>query len=54
MTQTVAHSPGWQFTDNKAGSDPDRGGVVQASGPGEEDPASVEVGALWERATSQG
>lgn len=53
MTQTVAHSFSWQFTDNKADSGPDLGGVVQASGPGEEDPAFVEVGALWERATSQ-
>lgn len=53
MTQTVAHSFSWQFTDSKAGSGPDLGGVVLASGPGEEDPAFVEVGALSEQATSQ-
>ncbi|KAF3859634.1 hypothetical protein F7725_022033 [Dissostichus mawsoni] len=35
------------------GSDPDLGGGVRAFGPGEEDPAFVEVGALWEPATSQ-
>lgn len=53
MTQTVAHSFGWQFTDNKVGNGPDLGGVVQASGPEEEDPAFVEVGALLEQATCQ-
>lgn len=53
MIQTLAHSFIWQFTDNKADSGPDLGGVAQASGPVEGDPASVEVGALSERATSQ-
>lgn len=53
MTYTVAHSLTWQFTDSKADSGPDLGGAAQASGPGEGDPASVEVGAPWERATSQ-
>lgn len=53
MTQTVAHSLSWQFTDSKACSGPDLGGAAQASVPGEEDPAFVAVGALWERATSQ-
>lgn len=53
MTQTVAHSFSWQFTDNKAGSGPDLGGAVQASGPGEEGPAFVVEGALLEQATFQ-
>lgn len=52
MKQAVACSFSWQFTDNKAGSGPDLGGEVQASGPGE-DPAFVVVGALSERATSR-
>lgn len=51
MTQTVAHSFSWQFTDNKADIGPDLGGEVQASGPGEGDPAFEEVEALLERAT---
>lgn len=41
-----------RFTDSMAGSGPDQDGVVQASGPGEEDPAFV-VGVLSEQATSQ-
>lgn len=53
MTPTVARSFSWQFTDNKAGSGPDLGGVVRAFGPGEEGPAYAEVGALLERATFQ-
>lgn len=53
MTQTVAHSFSWQFTDNKADSGPDLGGAVQASGPGGGDPAFEVVVALLERATSQ-
>lgn len=53
MTQTVAHSFSWQFTDSTAGSGPDLGGVVQASGPGVEGPAYVVEGALLEQATSQ-
>lgn len=53
MTHTVGHSFSWQFTDNKADNGPDLGGAAQASGPGEGDPASVEVGALLEQATSQ-
>ena len=53
MTHTVAHALSWQFTDNKAGSGPDLGGVVRASGPGEGDPAFLAVGALSEQATSQ-
>lgn len=53
MTQTVALSFSLQFTDSKAGSGPDQGGAVQASGPGEEDPAFVVVGVLLEQATSQ-
>lgn len=53
MTHTVTHSFSWQFTDSTAGNDPDLGDVVQASGPGGEDPAFVEVGALLEQATSQ-
>lgn len=54
MTQTVfAHSFSWQFTDSKAGSGPDRGGGVQASGPVEEGPAFWVVGDLLERATSR-
>lgn len=52
-THTVAHSFRWQFTDNTAGSDPGLGDVVQASGPGVEDPAFLVVGALLEQATSQ-
>ena len=43
-----------QFTDSTAGSGPDLGDVDQASGPGEEDPASVEEGVLSGQATSQG
>lgn len=53
MTQTVAHSFSWQFTDNKADIGPDLGGEVPASGPGEEDPAYEEVGALLVQATFQ-
>ena len=53
MTHTVAHALSWQFTGSKAGSGPDLGGVVRASGPGEGDPAFLAVGALSERATSQ-
>lgn len=53
MTHTVAHSLSWQFTDSKAGSGPDQDDVVQASGPGEEDPAFVVVGVLLEQATFQ-
>lgn len=50
-TDRFAHSFSWQFTDSKAGSGPDRGGAVQASGPVEEDPAFVVVGVLSEQAT---
>lgn len=53
MTQTVAHSLTWRFTDSKGDSGPDLGGAVRASGPGEEDPAFAEVGALLEQATYQ-
>lgn len=53
MTQTVAYSFSWQFTDSRAGSGPDLDDVVQASGPEEEDLASAEVGAPLEQATSQ-
>ncbi|CAG5927252.1 unnamed protein product [Menidia menidia] len=43
-----------QFTDNRVGSGPDLGGAAQASGPGEEDPASLGEVALLEPATNRG
>lgn len=49
-----ARSFSWQFTDNKADSDPGLDDVAQASGPGEGGLASVVVGVLSERATFQG
>lgn len=52
QNDTVAHPFSWQFTDSKAGSGPDLGGVVQASDLGE-GPAFVVVGVLLEQATFQ-
>lgn len=54
MTQTGLPFHPWQFTGSMAGSGPDQGGAVLASGPVEEDPAFVVVRALLERATSRG
>lgn len=53
-TDWFALSFRWQFTGSMAGSGPDRGGAVRASGPVEEDPAFVVVRVLLERATSRG